>query len=167
MATSYMNELVPPPPPPPLPLKDNARNDATLPIMSSLGHYVLLCDTSSSLTPMLGLDIPLSPVSPSSLPSAMEKTRKYSPLTDLIESEKAYVELLTGIIRVRLTSPLHFISCLIVCTTESGCCLVTIESSPTRTRRHVSQCGRGIQDESHALGSETPISPDAIVSNSS
>ncbi|KAG8219885.1 hypothetical protein J3R82DRAFT_864 [Butyriboletus roseoflavus] len=47
----------------------------------------------------LGLDIPLSPVSPSSLSSVVDKTRKYSPLTDLIESEKAYVELLAGIIR--------------------------------------------------------------------
>lgn len=58
---------------------------------------------------MLGLDIPISPVSPS-LPSAVDKTQKYSPLTDLIQSEKAYVGLLTGIIRVRLTPPPRSVS---------------------------------------------------------
>ncbi|KAG9314441.1 hypothetical protein JVU11DRAFT_5238, partial [Chiua virens] len=54
---------------------------------------------SQLLTPMLGLDIPLSPISPSTQPSPVDKARKYSPLTDLIESEKAYVELLAGVIR--------------------------------------------------------------------
>jgi hypothetical protein len=114
----------------------------------------LLCDHHQSLIPILGLDIPLSPVSPSSLSSAVDKTRKYSPLTDLIESEKAYVQLLTGIIRVRLSSPSRYISCLIVRTTECSRCVVTIKPSPTATRRHVSQCGRSIQNESHAPGSE-------------
>ncbi|KAF8560439.1 hypothetical protein OG21DRAFT_1452553 [Imleria badia] len=85
MATRYLNEAAGEVPPA-LPPKDkdslNEHPDATLPIMSSLG-----------------LDIPLSPASPSSPPSAVDKARKYSPLTDLIESEKAYVEILTGIIR--------------------------------------------------------------------
>ncbi|KAH7883661.1 hypothetical protein F5I97DRAFT_1562730 [Phlebopus sp. FC_14] len=59
--------------------------------------------------PSLGVDIPqgpMAPVSPTgppdssaSLPSPVEKTRKFSHLVDLIESEKSYVDLLTGVIR--------------------------------------------------------------------
>ena len=85
--------------PPAPPSKDDG---AALPIMSSLGIHTK--PSASRSPPLLGLDIPLSPVSPSPLSSAVEKTRKYSPLTDLIESEKTYVELLTGVIRVRLFS---------------------------------------------------------------
>ncbi|KAG1755189.1 uncharacterized protein EDB91DRAFT_1097707 [Suillus paluster] len=57
----------------------------------------------------LGFDLPQSPATPvspaalsmsfSSPASPIEKTKKSSPLTDLIESEKIYVEYLTGIIR--------------------------------------------------------------------
>ncbi|KAF8140172.1 hypothetical protein EV363DRAFT_1393087 [Boletus edulis] len=82
MGTKYLGEssvVISGPPPPPPKDKEHA-----LPIMSSAS---------------LGLDIPLSPVSPSSLSSPVDKTRKSSPLADLIESEKAYVEILTGIIR--------------------------------------------------------------------
>lgn len=153
MATSYLDQ-----PPPPPPKRSDEYPDTTQPIMSSLGIPAkVFCSRLPPLTPMLGLDIPLSPVSPSSLSSVVDKTRKYSPLIDLIESEKAYVELLTGIIRVRSTSSPGSISCLIGRTTESRRCLVTIESSPARTRRYVSKCRRGIQDESHTLGSETFI----------
>ncbi|KAG6381255.1 hypothetical protein JVT61DRAFT_5659 [Boletus reticuloceps] len=85
MGTKYLGEssvvISGPPPPPP---KDKEHANTALPIMSSAS---------------LGLDIPLSPVSPSSLFSPVDKTRKSSPLTDLIASEKTYVEILTGIIR--------------------------------------------------------------------
>jgi hypothetical protein len=59
---------------------------------------------------LAGIDIPSSPTTPHSprgppdpamsISSPVEKTKKSSPLTDLIESEKSYVDLLTGIIRV-------------------------------------------------------------------
>lgn len=88
MATSYINEVVPEL----SPSGDDARDDRRLPIMSSLVHH-------QHITDMSGLDIPRIPTPP----SAVEKTtRKYSLLDDLIESENAYVELLTGIIRVCL-----------------------------------------------------------------
>ncbi|KIJ21663.1 hypothetical protein PAXINDRAFT_64493 [Paxillus involutus ATCC 200175] len=58
---------------------------------------------------LAGIDIPSSPTTPHSprgppdpamsISSPVEKTKKSSPLTDLIESEKSYVDLLTGIIR--------------------------------------------------------------------
>ncbi|KAF9229387.1 hypothetical protein BS17DRAFT_689291 [Gyrodon lividus] len=51
---------------------------------------------SSPITPAS----PRGPPAPAmSIPSAVEKTKKSSPLTDLIESEKSYVDILTGIIR--------------------------------------------------------------------
>lgn len=162
-----MIESSPPPPPP----KRDDRNATPEVGMSSLGIHMLMRSLSplSLLTPMLGLDIPLSPISPSSPSSAAEKTKKYSLLADLMESEKAYVELLTGIIRVRFAPDLvvpYPPSWLR--TTESSCRLVTIKPPAAGTRRHVSQCGRGVQDESRSLGSEISISsqPDLIVSNS-
>lgn len=78
---------------------------------------------------------PLSPPAVSdrdeSTPSPVEKSKKASPLTDLIESEKLYVALLTGVIRVRgLTS----FNVLLTSFTfiASGCGMVTIKSSTTR-----------------------------------
>ncbi|KAG1783854.1 hypothetical protein EV702DRAFT_1190871 [Suillus placidus] len=86
------------PPPPPVPknvgliLDTNPDDGPQLPPIPSLAS--------------LGFDLPNSPTmavgpaaSSMSLPSPIERTKKSSPLTDLIESEKIYVEYLTGIIR--------------------------------------------------------------------
>ena len=51
------------------------------------------------LTPMTPIGSTHSSVPPS--PSQDPRPRKVNPLTDLIETEKTYVEFLTGIIRVR------------------------------------------------------------------
>jgi len=89
---------------------------------------------------ILALDVPTSPITPlsppafsdadESTPSPAENSKKASPLTDLIESEKLYVEFLTGVIRVRdptsfrvLLTSLAFI--------ESCCGMVAIKSSTT------------------------------------
>lgn len=50
---------------------------------------------------------PMTPITPTSLqpprsPAADGKPKKVNPLTDLVETEKVYVDLLTGVIRVRL-----------------------------------------------------------------
>lgn len=90
------DSLVSPPPPPPpknvgLVLDTHPDDGPQLPPIPSLAS--------------LGFDLPKSPepaASSMSLPSPtspIEKTKKSSPLTDLIESEKIYVEYLTGIIR--------------------------------------------------------------------
>ena len=76
----------------------------------------------------------MTPLSPPAFSDADESTppsensKKASPLTDLIESEKLYVEFLTGVIRVRdptsfrvLPTSLAFI--------ESCCGMVAIKSS--------------------------------------
>jgi hypothetical protein len=45
----------------------------------------------------------MSPLSPSNPDSSMEaKQKRANPLTDLIDTEKSYVDQLTGIIRVRM-----------------------------------------------------------------
>jgi hypothetical protein len=76
----------------------------------------------------------MTPATPMSDPST-GKPRKVNPLVDLVETEKAYVERLTGIIRVRrmhgsrLSRP-H-------AGTESRVRLVAIEPSPSRAGQNV------------------------------
>ncbi|KAH8102432.1 hypothetical protein BXZ70DRAFT_1006358 [Cristinia sonorae] len=61
-------------------------------------------DTAASLAvPELDPTLPMTPISPSlhppRSPAADGKPKKVNPLTDLVETEKVYVDLLTGIIR--------------------------------------------------------------------
>ncbi|KAL4071018.1 hypothetical protein J3A83DRAFT_4373191 [Scleroderma citrinum] len=87
------------PPPPP-------KETGNLPVSSMQGPALLPPIPAMS---SLALDIPSSPVTPLSppvlsdpdepTPSPVEKSKKPSPLADLIESEKLYVEFLTGVIR--------------------------------------------------------------------
>ncbi|KIK91017.1 hypothetical protein PAXRUDRAFT_831199 [Paxillus rubicundulus Ve08.2h10] len=94
-------EVISVPPPPPgknddhilnTHLRDGLELLPPLPTMSSLGLVIPLSPTT-----------PLSPRGPPdptmSISSPVEKAKKSSLLTDLIESEKSYVDLLTGIIR--------------------------------------------------------------------
>ncbi|KAG6337338.1 hypothetical protein ID866_1763 [Astraeus odoratus] len=118
-----LNEKLPAPPPPLqddvppslLPPKDVDHIPASplpgrpelppIPAMSSIGcQHCPLCllfltaisafDMSSPSSPMTS-----SPYPAESAPSPVDKPKKTTPLLDLIESEKLYVELLTGIIR--------------------------------------------------------------------
>lgn len=63
--------------------------------------------------PRSGLITPVSPAvfdpSSQSAPADRKSQKKPNPLTDLIETEKVYVDLLTGIIRVRRPLPYLFI----------------------------------------------------------
>ena len=46
-----------------------------------------------------GINGPLTPTSPTG-PSILDKPKRANPLTDLVDSEKTFVDQLTGIIRV-------------------------------------------------------------------
>ncbi|OBZ80083.1 hypothetical protein A0H81_00960 [Grifola frondosa] len=92
-----------PPPPPPKIVDDSAsdvsnghRHLAPINISASLGASDLSLG-SAPLTPLTPAPGSL-PSIPSS-PSADARAKKSNPLTDLIETEKVYVDLLTGIIR--------------------------------------------------------------------
>lgn len=89
--------LAPPPPP---------KGAGDLSASSSQGQPLLPPIATMS---SIALDVPTSPITPLSPPafsdadestlSPAENSKKASPLTDLIESEKLYVEFLTGVIR--------------------------------------------------------------------
>ncbi|KIJ68349.1 hypothetical protein HYDPIDRAFT_106533 [Hydnomerulius pinastri MD-312] len=93
------DEFISAPPPPPPKNNDNVLSTLQdrpqlppIPTMSSLGLGI----PSSPITPVS----PRGPPDPAmSLPSPVEKTKKSNPLTDLIESERSYVDFLTGVIR--------------------------------------------------------------------
>jgi len=82
------DDFVPPPPPPTKP-------------PFSLGPI----DTQASLNvPEADSSLPMTPITPTGLqpprsPAADGKPKKVNPLTDLVETEKLYVDLLTGVIR--------------------------------------------------------------------
>lgn len=87
----------------------------TLPSLGSLDHSAFLFAANPAcvrvelfITSTIALNVPLTPTSPNSSappsPSAIEKSKKSNPLIDLIETEKLYVDQLTGIIRVRSPS---------------------------------------------------------------
>lgn len=88
------------PPPPPKNIRlvldthldDNGPQLPPIPSLASLGF-------DSPKSPAIAVGPIVSSMSPTSPTSQIEKTKKSSPLTDLIESEKIYVEYLTGIIR--------------------------------------------------------------------
>lgn len=87
----------------------------TLPSLGSLDHSALLFAANPAyvrvehyVTSTIALNVPLTPSTPTSptssgpsSPSGDGKSKKSNPLIDLIETEKLYVEQLTGIIRVR------------------------------------------------------------------
>ena len=72
--------------------------------------YVLALVSKMGLVDLFpGLVVPMTPITPisptgsgfpTSLPPSDAKPKKSNPLVDLIETEKTYVDLLTGIIRV-------------------------------------------------------------------
>ena len=53
---------------------------------------------------VIGLGIPPAPSADPTTPGTDKKSKKVNPLEDLINTEKIYVENLTGIIRVRTDS---------------------------------------------------------------
>ncbi|TCD61430.1 hypothetical protein EIP91_008444 [Steccherinum ochraceum] len=109
-----MNGIPPRPPPrddklPPLPPSDHDDTAASFaPPPPSKGHALPPIDTTSSLSSLSVPDFdasqPMTPMTPSGLqpprsPAADGKPKKVNPLTDLVETEKVYVDLLTGVIR--------------------------------------------------------------------
>ncbi|KAI0094766.1 hypothetical protein BDY19DRAFT_914501 [Irpex rosettiformis] len=90
--------------PPPPPSKGPAGNDHQS--AQHAYHRPPPIDTSATLSPHAGIQIaPITPISPIGLgPSPApavdgQPKKKTNPLTDLVETEKLYVDLLTGIIR--------------------------------------------------------------------
>ncbi|KAI0080080.1 hypothetical protein K474DRAFT_1590791 [Panus rudis PR-1116 ss-1] len=91
------------PPPPPKIMHDN------IPDGPQSARVLPAINTSGSLSPNdTGLNVPpITPISPVGAigpgvprsPSSEGKPKKTNPLTDLVETEKTYVDLLTGIIR--------------------------------------------------------------------
>lgn len=90
----------------------------TLPSLGSLDHSAFLFAASPAfirveheVTSSIALNVPLTPTTPTSptsssgpsSPSVDGKSKKSNPLIDLIETEKLYVDQLTGIIRVCAT----------------------------------------------------------------
>jgi hypothetical protein len=90
----------------------------TLPSLGNLDHsmfnYYFICLLSRGISYHIhiALNVPLTPTTPTTptspsvlsappSPSADGKSKKSNPLIDLVETEKLYVEQLTGIIRVR------------------------------------------------------------------
>lgn len=81
---------------------------------------------------------PITPITPtdSSIPPSPggegKSKKKVNPLTDLIETEKVYVDLLTGIMRVRIVRPCleRFID-LVCVLEESRVSMVATEPTPT------------------------------------
>lgn len=124
------NDYLPPPPeghdstfpPPPLPpksLRDEADSMrpphlANLPSFGSLDAgtisrlqlIIRLISHTAGLVIPLTPTTPVTPSSPTNL-SSEAKSKKTNPLNDLIDTEKAYVDQLTGIIRVRLSRAVH------------------------------------------------------------
>lgn len=87
---------------------------------------------------------PITPISPIGLgPSSVasgdgQGKKKTNPLTDLVETEKVYVDLLTGIIRVRLRDGCgKGASDANGYGTESGFCMVATEFASTRAGQDV------------------------------
>lgn len=82
---------------------------------------------------------PNSAVSPSvpPSPSADGRPKKSNPLLDLIDTEKLYVDLLTGIIRVRVSRVIRCISHLPILHIESRCGMVSFQFTSARVGYHV------------------------------
>ncbi|KAI0691336.1 hypothetical protein BC835DRAFT_122657 [Cytidiella melzeri] len=96
----FDNTLPPPPPPSKTPREDEHER------AQYANYRPPPIDTSSTLTPHTGIEIaPITPISPqgfpqsSSYPAGDAQPKKKAPLTDLVETEKLYVDLLAGIIR--------------------------------------------------------------------
>lgn len=91
----------------------------------------------AAITPVSPMDSQASaPLSPGADGNAK---KKINPLSDFIETEKTYVELLTGIIRVCQPRSLFVRGTNSHCFPESGIGLVTPKSSPSRTGQDVSE----------------------------
>ncbi|KAI0348503.1 hypothetical protein BDW22DRAFT_1385910 [Trametopsis cervina] len=96
----HFDNAAPPPPP-----KTTTNHESATPQYAN--HRPPPIDTSSTLSPHTGIDIaPITPISPIGLGPVSstangdgQSKRKANPLTDLVETERVYVDLLTGIIR--------------------------------------------------------------------
>ena len=90
-------------------------------------------------------------------PSGDDKGKKKSnPLTDLVETEKVYVDLLTGIIRVRRSKAWSVVlSKADHCLAESCGSMVSLEPATTRAGLNVQMYRERIQSQSVvALGED-------------
>jgi hypothetical protein len=83
------------------------------------------------------LNVPLTPTTPTTptspfvssappSPAADGKSKKSNPLIDLVETEKLYVEQLTGIIRVRADNSINYARLITTNHLESGGGLVSV-----------------------------------------
>jgi hypothetical protein len=80
----------------------------------------------------------MTPMSPSGPDSHTEaKQKRANPLTDLIDTEKSYVDQLTGIIRVRIKLPAQWR--LLMLRAESCRGMVSFESSAAGAGYNLSQ----------------------------
>jgi hypothetical protein len=72
----------------------------------------------------------MTPTTPTSPSAPDSKPKKANPLTDLVDTEKVFVDQLTGIIRVCQFSILAT-NILIRTLPESSCCMVPVEFAPS------------------------------------
>lgn len=84
-----------------------------------------------------------APPSPT-LAAPADRPKKTNPFVDLIETEKVYVDTLSGIIRVCAHNILNTLRFAEICA-ESSFGMVEVKPSSERTRRHVSFCGSCLQ----------------------
>lgn len=104
-------DYVPPRPPPKITSDSNGGPHNLLPpipTMASIGDlddsaYPIKASSPVDLIATIALNVPLTSIASSAPPSPSpeSKPKKSNPLIDLIETEKLYVDQLTGVIRVR------------------------------------------------------------------
>jgi hypothetical protein len=148
------DELLPPLPPPKLMQEDGEVPVKSRPQLSNIAllppqagpSFLFFLSFISLIPSCLDFKSPHTPTSPnSSIPPSVPpspapdgKLRRSNPLTDLIDTEKAYVDQLAGVIRVCVFVPLtaarraNARSIL-----ESSCCLVSVKSPTPRTGHYV------------------------------
>lgn len=97
---------------------------------------------------MSASSLPSTPITPNT-PSGDAKPKKSNPLSDLIDTEKHYVDQLAGIIRVRVYSPGSLRS---IHGAPARClCLVALQSPAPRARYHVSKRRGCLQGKQRAF----------------